>query len=479
MMLNSEITVPVPPAGELVSLQPFLDQLDEGGTLVLNKGKYLLSEPIVVSKFVHIVGKGATKTLVQGDKFEFLLQAVGVAKLVVNGVGFAATGRLKSNVFVFNGGELDVDDCSFSGAKSIGNVKEGNGHGAAISSNKRVNISHCSFHNNDQDGLALGELTVAKITDSSFSNNYYGLRISEKSSAYLGKCDINDNSFGGVCSVSTGLVWLNGSAVRRNAIGVEVLEKAHVEIKDCEIFDNQQGVFISDRSKCVAEKNQIHNNLQPITLAEYGDGTFSHNQIFENTQTGVSINGNSRSVFRFNVIYDNEFFDIGLADNAEAVFTKNSFSDGHKEESVFFLLAGPSKCEIRENFFYTTARPVFYVNEAAFMEGIEFSGNYNSGKKEIFLEEFAAENEVVKLYLMTILSPEEKEREKEKKLKSQTHKNINKVANKSFTVEEWREFNESLDRNFTPEFVYKNVELSVNKDNKRFVLFKKVNRDKE
>lgn len=479
MTLQPEITVPVPSAGELISINPFLAQLEDGGTLILKKGKYCLEEGIVLERSARMVGKGIGKTILCGEKFETLFKAHNIAKLSLEGISFSATGKFKSNVLAFSGEELEMTDCAISGAKSMGNARYGAGLGAVIATTKMATLTNINFENNDQTGLTLGEKTVAKITDCAFDTNMYGIKLSDKASAYLSKCDFVGNSYSGLSSMSAGLVWVKNSRFHENGSGIEVLVKANVEIKDCTFNDNERAILVSDNGKVVAEKNLIHQNQQPILMTESANGEFSHNQIHENTQTGISLNGKSKGVFRFNTIYDNEFFDVGLTDACEAVFTKNSFSDGHKEETIFFLAAGPVQADIRENYIFTTVRPLIYVTDLPYMQKINFQGNYNTQKKEIFLEEYSAENETVKIFLSTIKSPEEKEREKEKKLKAQAHKNVNREATKSFTGDEWREYNENLDKNPLPDFVFRNVELSLDPDTKRFVLFKKTSLFKE
>lgn len=179
---------------EFKSLRDAVDGSEEGSTIFLSAGEYLLEEPLNILKAIRLVGSGVDRTHILCSEGEYVISYSGDGLFSAENIAFHREGNNPGDVVVINGGEINLYQCSFSGGVWDEQQKIGGG-GLIILDRTYGTIQECISEYNDLFGIDLFDNSYpALIENTCRYNGASGIGYSDKSfaTAYQNQCIEND-----------------------------------------------------------------------------------------------------------------------------------------------------------------------------------------------------------------------------------------------------------------------------------------------
>ncbi len=276
---------PPPPRTKTVAassrdnLQSLIDRSPTNSTINLAQGIYTLNEPLIIKKSVHLKGAGPNHTLIIGDNISSVISVKEGVRFTLSGVGFEYQGKKATNIIRVTGATVNISQCSFKDAR--------------YSKDDQTSGSALYFKGNSS----------GTITESRFTGNYTALYVKDRA-----KPVFVDNE------------------LRNNTIGVQIRGEARPVIKDNLIQENRgNGIAIYDMAQPKISGNRILLNKSNglFFKASNFNGTIKSNEILDNKDFGVSLQGESRPSLEDNIIKGNGLGGLQYKDAAQGVLRKN------------------------------------------------------------------------------------------------------------------------------------------------------------
>lgn len=186
-------------------LEASLQKAPDGATLHLEPGKYRLAQGLRLEKSLTLTGKARSNTEISARDGSYVLLFDGAGASQLQGLTLRQDGRdgTRRDVVRVVRGTLDAKDCAFTGAKSdhatagSGVDVKGNarativdseamrdGEGFTVEGSSRVALTRCSAHDNQVQGIFVGDHGVATIGSCTCSKNQAcGIWVMDKASA--------------------------------------------------------------------------------------------------------------------------------------------------------------------------------------------------------------------------------------------------------------------------------------------------------
>ena len=323
-------------SGDYASLHDAVAAVTPGSTVKLGTGIFTLPETLRIEKPLHIIGVDPAQTIIRGtvtdwaivsfnDPGTFSFQNIALEYTDV-GRGFAMS--------IFDGEEIHIKNCRFSGAVKETDEETGDWGGSGIivqgtttgvieqseffenqvsgiqlnGESKMVLVdNHC--HDNEQTGIGLyndSESTLlynetdhngwhgiyarhnasfSGSENASYRNTYYGVYLNENASGELTKSAIAENENNGVLlKANTYLVLKESDIFGNGQNGIELAEQSQAEIADNIIQDNQAaGIIYRDTSGGILKGNQLLRNKWGIYIEAGANPQLSGNVTTGNT----------------------------------------------------------------------------------------------------------------------------------------------------------------------------------------------------
>ena len=189
----------------------------------------------------------------------------------------------------------------------------------ALMFQRRVSVKQCKFINCEGNALRIYLCEDSEVEDCVFSGNKsVGLQVVGQGRLVLKRCKLHGNQWGldvrsASCHVTDCQVYDN------KKIGVGVTN-GHIELRHNEIFHNDRhGICLTEKATGIIENNEIfENGWSGISAMTDACCRVSHNKIYQNKCRGVHVvpiapDLNRQSVVEFNEIFGNEGPGIDLS----------------------------------------------------------------------------------------------------------------------------------------------------------------------
>ncbi|HHO55288.1 MAG TPA: hypothetical protein ENK21_02790, partial [Trueperaceae bacterium] len=128
-----------------------------GGEYRLAAGTYELSEPLLLTKGLTLLGAGKDKTIVTGSSPLYVISIESNDNFKLDGISFEYTGSEGSEVVQIKDASFEITNTSVSGGVFAETEDFWYGDGLWLYGNAKGTVSNSSFSNNALNAIALNE----------------------------------------------------------------------------------------------------------------------------------------------------------------------------------------------------------------------------------------------------------------------------------------------------------------------------------
>jgi nitrous oxidase accessory protein NosD len=254
-----------PQDGDFASVAEALKHAPPGTRIVVKPGTY--TDPVVIDRFVEIVGDGAPGSVVLETADSACLD-MQTDRATVR--GFTLRSRGKQSTVVIGQGRLTLEDCDITGESQPGVTI----YGTATDPTLR----RCKVHNTKGPavqvyGKARGTLEHCDVVD-----NGLGILVKEGAEPLVTECNILRNQSVGVYFMAGGGGTLELCQVIGNGIGVSVQDAGSApQVRRCTLAKNRgAGLYVALKSQPTAYKCTIEeNDASGIMVTDSGTHLFA------------------------------------------------------------------------------------------------------------------------------------------------------------------------------------------------------------
>lgn len=314
-------------SGDYLTVQEAVEAAPEGATILFAAGTYSLTEPLLITKPLRLIGEGMQTTLVVSSVGECVVQVSVAGALTVTDLGFRYQGEGPADVVVAEATLLEVTRCSFSGAQqapprrswaglrivgsTTGLVREcvasGNtGEGMTVEGNAQVTLeSNICSDNTGGSGMAyLGTATGVSRKNNCSGNGQAGIIVADSAQPLVIENTCVGNGWAGIAVIEAAVPTVEGNVCSENVlagIAYFCFAKAGGLAKGNLCEGNGVGIVVSGTAQPTLERNICsRNSLDGIRVADEGQPTIVDNTCSENGENGVVFVGSSGGIARGN-----------------------------------------------------------------------------------------------------------------------------------------------------------------------------------
>ena len=147
-------------------LEKAVETIAEGGTIRLRPGTYRLSQPLLISKALRLIGEEMEETIILGDGEGYVLKFEGPARFTLQNLTVCYKGEREAHVVIVSNGDLDFAHCKFSG---------GVGSGLRLLGETTGKVSGCIFEKNGGSGITVCDQAHPVLKGNFCRENYHGI----------------------------------------------------------------------------------------------------------------------------------------------------------------------------------------------------------------------------------------------------------------------------------------------------------------
>jgi parallel beta-helix repeat protein len=318
-----------------LNLEQALEIVEPGGTVELLPGVFNLSAPLKIEKSVNLVGQDPGRTIVRCRAEGGVALFLGKHQWSVYGISFERFGTVQSNVVEVLGGEIDITNCSFSGAR----IQSGKVVVAGLAIRDAFgSISRCNFHENLM-GISLLEQANLSITNNRcWQNKWAGIFYSKDAT---GTCISNE-------------CW-------RNRTGIAANGNSNPTVEGNICHDNMTGIWLAESSKGTIIENWCHSNINGIGCTDRVTARIQRNECENNREYGIAVGGHTAFQLDHNTCIGNHKAGIALFGKTKAIVLSNTV----KSSPGGIWVAQRATPRLKENDCESNADGIRYSGESA------------------------------------------------------------------------------------------------------------------
>lgn len=255
----------------ITTTNELLSHARQGGTLRLAATTFRLTEPLELSGDVSLIGQGYQQSKIISSAADAVIIYRGNGSFSAREIGFEHTGNQIANVVSIMNGNVNINNCRFTGGKysantsrrgsglfiagnTRGNVNnslfEVNGlYGIEIDANASINLGNNVTRNNVYSGIRFRAFAAGMVNgNSSYSNGYHGISASDDSQPQLANNVTHGNGFSGIAFFhSTQGSVINNQSYDNGLYGIQLDNNARPEVGKNQLYGNQSGDFKNNR----------------------------------------------------------------------------------------------------------------------------------------------------------------------------------------------------------------------------------------
>ncbi|MFN0079345.1 MAG: protein kinase domain-containing protein [Prosthecobacter sp.] len=286
---------PPPPPPEVVkdwrvpehfpTIQAAINAAKEAGQKIYIDEKQW-NEKISIKTPVHLIGAGATKSIIMVDgRSGSAIEVSGAKGVTIEGIGFShlgdealAGGNSTARV---TGSEVSFKDCAFNRAMR---------DGLTASEAATVTLSHCVFVENTEAGIKATAGAKVTALECSFAKNNFGI-IAELANTTV---TVTGGTFSG--HAASGIVVADHAYLTVNH-GTFADNKEHAVyakdsgtsalVDDCEISKSDTGIKAAKGAALTALKCRVRENLTGMAFDSAGNIELRENTVEGNSEDGI------------------------------------------------------------------------------------------------------------------------------------------------------------------------------------------------
>jgi parallel beta-helix repeat protein len=259
-----------------------------GAIVRLGPGEFKLDRRVRLRHIVSIVGAGRDATRIVATTPGLMLDARQGCSLA--GLSWVYALLEPGSLLAVRGGQCDIRECEFSGARQEIREDELVGGGAILLSGMvTATIENCIFQDNQGDAISLVDNATACVAGCSFSENGNGVAY------YGGSGSVRANTFdkqrnSGVIVYNDGSPSIEGNQFTGNRQGICLFGSSEVHVSNNVAKANDIGISAYANSAGVIEGNVCTGNRR-TGISFGGRGTLTRNECNENGEENIEVWG--------------------------------------------------------------------------------------------------------------------------------------------------------------------------------------------
>ena len=313
-----------------------------GGEYRLAAGTYELSEPLLLTKGLTLLGAGIGKTIVTSSSPLYLISIEGNDSFKLDGISFEYKGSEGSEVLQIEDASFEISNSSFSGGVFAKIEDSWYGDGLWVHGNAKGTVSNSIISNNALNAIALEDRAILTISDSQVTNN----GIDKNGSAIYATNDseivllsniINNHHYGSFFIVGNAKVTANSNTITNSGEVYEAIiaqENTELTLTENIIKDNPLGaISLFNKARAVVSSNELTNNgnseYSSIFTGDQSSLELINNNIY--SDWGLWFSVDSKVVAKRNIIDNSkatDFAAVTITDNANLDLSKNEIRNG-------------------------------------------------------------------------------------------------------------------------------------------------------
>jgi parallel beta-helix repeat protein len=256
--------------GDYKTLEEAVSSAGDGATIIMDSGTYTLAEGLKISKSINLIGKGPDKTIIIGEKGEFVIAFSSVkSRFFAEGIAFLRKGTEPGDIFNVAGGEASFNNCLFSGGKPNPDTKNW-GTGLYYYNNSSGTASNCVAESNAFVGIAVEDAAeVNLINNISRKNAFSGISYYGSIGGYAIKNECYSNGSDGIqVQLNSIPSLINNKCHDNKYCGISFYDAAGGLAFQNECTKNQWGIYVISTASPTLEANIAKNNTKKDILEE-------------------------------------------------------------------------------------------------------------------------------------------------------------------------------------------------------------------
>lgn len=363
--------------GDYPDLPSAVADLMPGSTIILAPGNYNLSSSLQINNTLTIQGAGSDRTALVSNHETGVFDFFGPGKLVLNGISFVYNGTGWTYVGEVTDGEIDINDCKFSGGVRNYDQEIG-GNGLFIQGSSTGIVRNSVFFNNDLNGVSIVDQSNIQVETSTFeSNGSDGLGFWNDSTGTVRYCISKNNKNNGFSTDDQAEATFEDNFANNNTFfGFAAYGNSIITAERNESYDNEYSGFTTQQSAYGTFNNNYSYQNFESGFVSFNTSTMNarNNQVYNNGINGFSLEDQTFGYFISNVVFNNEYAGVYIADDSYLEITANEIYDNGLSglivrDRAFALI---EYCNIYNNLESAIA---FFHNASGDVNGNTCSGN--------------------------------------------------------------------------------------------------------
>ncbi len=305
--------------GEFVSgLRQFTDlarriaSVQNGETLALTAGEYLLSEQLAIAKSITLSGVGQHNTIINiratTKNCGIVMDAVN--QLVLQNLTIRYAGSNAADVIWVTAGTITIRQCTISGGimDTVNNLR---GAGVRVSSSVQCTVVDSLLEGNAGCGIILGGHSHGQVVNTQCrENGYHGIQVGEQAVLTVEGCFCSNNKRDGIL--------FTGSS-RGEVVKTHCLQNGY------------HGLYAAGTAIVMAEENICRNNKQTgMIFFDSSQGKSVRNRCEENGSHGIAADNTATLTLERNTCRNNADCGIAFFRNAKSTLIAHNICNGNK-----------------------------------------------------------------------------------------------------------------------------------------------------
>ncbi|HEX2952144.1 MAG TPA: PEGA domain-containing protein [Armatimonadota bacterium] len=250
---------PLKPAQDLIQA---IANAHDGDTITLAAKEYTLSEPLVISKSLTLVGAGQGKTIISSTAGGAVIRLDSSCDLVLQDMTISHSGMADrdTKLIYATAGTITVQRCTISGGKD----KYGVGIGLSLMESSQGKVLNCCFDDNDMAIWAKNNTSVT-IDGTICQNNRNGVWFGNSAKGMVSNSTCTGSKESGIMVCDNASVTIERTTCQGNAnFGICFTDRSKGAIRNCTCTGNRWNINIGERAK-VVQQNKTINEDTPVT----------------------------------------------------------------------------------------------------------------------------------------------------------------------------------------------------------------------
>ncbi len=305
------VTVRVRSAGtrQFTDLAQRIDAAKDGDTIELAEGEYELSDELIITKSISLVGAGQDKTIIRSTARTTAIFMDTACELSLKNLTVREAGGFPANVIMVDAGTATIRQCTISGGIIDPANNNAFGIGICVSGSAQCSMFDSLVQGNEGCGIAFTDTSQGKVANT--------------------QC--KDNGEHGIAALGNATLTADGNTCRNNKwCGIIFLGASQGKALNNQCQENAlHGIAGEGNSTLTADSNTCqHNKKNGIFLSDACQGKVTNNQCLANDQHGIAAEGTSTLTAENNTCQNNKSCGIAFFDKAQGTQIEHNTCTG-------------------------------------------------------------------------------------------------------------------------------------------------------